>query len=83
MTAKIAPEQADTLQVAIAKLERAYIDYASVVCLTNEEARILNDAVDSNKLADMKRQVDKLRHSCIQLNNRLLKIGEVLTEAWE
>jgi len=83
MTAKIAPEQADTLQVAIAKLERAYIDYASVVCLTNEEARILNDAVDSNKLADMKRKNEQLRHSCIQLNNRLLKIGEVLTEAWE
>ena len=83
MTDKTAPEQVDPLQSAIAKLERAYIDYATVVCLTNEEARILNEAVDTNKLANMKRQRDELRSRCIQLNNRLLKIGDVLAEAWE
>jgi hypothetical protein len=81
MTDKTAP--ADPLQSAIAKLERAYIDYASIVCLSNEEARILNEAVDSNKLADMQRKNEQLRNSCIQLNNRLLKTGNVLAEAWE
>jgi len=83
MTDKTAPGQADTLQVAIAKLERAYIDYASVVCLTNEEARAMSEAVDGGKLEELQRQNKQLRHSCIQINNILLKIGDVLAEAWE
>jgi hypothetical protein len=83
MTDKTSPGQAAPLQSAIAKLERAYIDYAMVVCLTNEEARALDEAVDKNKLADMKRQIDTLRSSCVQLNKRLLKIGDVLAEVWE